>query len=500
MSLHSTLVSGLQDHFILTQLQTLVSGRMDPIVSENAVSPHAHTILGGSAFSQNLGDPTQSACSSNIVGSDKSNYWSPLLFYRYPNNTYQPMLGGARIYYFMKSPNVKPFPPGLRMITGSAVTRNASDPKSLGVMISCNHGLQTQYLPNATAHPNGCSAISLGIFFPSCGLASGDLDSPDHFSHMAWPLSYLGGKPFSDPNGATCPSSHPIKYPTIFYESNYYPTPQQKWRNDENILVLSHGDSVGGAYHADFHNGWDQNVLTQAIAQCGYGKGVGENLGACGPFKPTLSQPNSEACRYQNQIPDEDMGYWTPISKLPGCNGLWGAEQGPSKPACTSPAPNPSYVYPNVYFENLKYVTHIPLALPQIDDTQSLEGWTPALGAKGASRLVRWGSDGSDQSLLHVGTQAEIIAGRSSGTSAPAGSGNDLAAPVESSGTTNSTSVSATPVKEVSHESTTPTETCSTAGATSTKHLPKVCKKKNKPSKRELSNHLTRRRSRHLGH
>ena len=102
------------------------------------------------------------------------------LYYRYANNTYAPMLGGTRIYYYTKNEDVKPFPPGLRMISGLAMSRNASDTKSQGLLISCDHGLQTPYLPNATSHPGGCSAIALGITFPSCGLASGALTSDDY--------------------------------------------------------------------------------------------------------------------------------------------------------------------------------------------------------------------------------------------------------------------------------------------------------------------------------
>lgn len=66
------------------------------------------------------------------------------------------------------------------MITGTAMTRNASDIKAFGIKISCNHEIQTQWLPNGTSHPDGCTGIAMGIFFPSCGLASGDLDSEDH--------------------------------------------------------------------------------------------------------------------------------------------------------------------------------------------------------------------------------------------------------------------------------------------------------------------------------
>lgn len=68
-------------------------------------------------------------------------------------------------------------------------------------------------------------------------------------------------------------SSHPIKYPTIFYEvrtpttqdrfvpallmtlqSNYYPTGGQKWESGAK-LILSNGDEWGPSFHADFHNG-----------------------------------------------------------------------------------------------------------------------------------------------------------------------------------------------------------------------------------------------------
>lgn len=166
------------------------------------------------------------------------------------------MLGQNRIYYYVKGDNVQPFPPGLRMLSGTAMARDTNDTRTLGVMLSCDHGLQTPYLPNSTSNPGGCGSISLGVFFPSCGLASKDLDSADHFSHMTWPTQKIGSimKPW--PNGDVCPPSHPIKYPTIFFEANYYfGNGEQVWRNDPNLLVLSNGDSVGPSYHADFMNG-----------------------------------------------------------------------------------------------------------------------------------------------------------------------------------------------------------------------------------------------------
>jgi hypothetical protein len=91
-----------------------------------------------------------------------------------------PMLGSARVYYFNNAKNIKPFPPGHRMISGMTSSRNVSDEKAFGLLISCNHGAQTSYMPNKTSHPGGCGLVTLGIFFPSCGKADGTLDSDDH--------------------------------------------------------------------------------------------------------------------------------------------------------------------------------------------------------------------------------------------------------------------------------------------------------------------------------
>ena len=102
------------------------------------------------------------------------------LYYRYPDNTLAPMMGGSRIYYFIKGPDVKPFPPGLRMITGVQHGRNASAYEAMGIQISCSGGGRGPFMPNSTSHPGGCGGLSMGIFFPSCGLADGSLDSDDH--------------------------------------------------------------------------------------------------------------------------------------------------------------------------------------------------------------------------------------------------------------------------------------------------------------------------------
>lgn len=91
------------------------------------------------------------ACSSVIVADDKSNYWAPELYYQHANGTFSPILSGTRIYYFTKGDQVKPFPTGLKMISGTAASKNASDTKAFGVKISCDEGEQGYWLPNVAA-------------------------------------------------------------------------------------------------------------------------------------------------------------------------------------------------------------------------------------------------------------------------------------------------------------------------------------------------------------
>ena len=62
----------------------LVEGRMDPIVSPGQPSSHAHTIQGGNAFAETLGDTTlmSSTCTSSLIKNDKSVYWTPKMFFQ----------------------------------------------------------------------------------------------------------------------------------------------------------------------------------------------------------------------------------------------------------------------------------------------------------------------------------------------------------------------------------------------------------------------------------
>ena len=71
---------------------------------------------------------TNSECTSCEINADKSAYWSPTLYYRYPNGSFLevPHNGGV-VYYLGRGPNAKqtvPFPKGLNILTGSMSARS----------------------------------------------------------------------------------------------------------------------------------------------------------------------------------------------------------------------------------------------------------------------------------------------------------------------------------------------------------------------------------------
>ncbi|WVQ74401.1 hypothetical protein IAR50_004002 [Cryptococcus sp. DSM 104548] len=452
---------GAADHWILTHAQTIAIARMDPIVNPSAVSSHVHNIVGASNFNialNSVEDQLNAACSSTIVNADISNYWVPQLYYHHTNGSFSPIMSGTRIYYFTKGTEVKPFPSGLRMIAGAASTRDVNDTTAFGVRISCDDGEQTPYLPNGTSHPGGCSSIATATYFPSCGLSTGDLDSDDHFSHMAWPQSYNGSVLVNDANGQYCSDSHPIKYPTIFAQWNYYFDENQPWRNDANTLVFSNGDTVGSSMHVDFVNGWTPDVLKDAIAQCGEGNGPGEDLTACAPLAASANESATWDCRLEGKIPDEDVGLYAPIDKLPGCNPLWTADVA-TKPICDETAAIPSMVGPNVLFENLVYRWHVPMAATFVSNFSDLDAYIPSLGNAGDSKLVAWGTEGSDISSMTVGTLEEILAGVAGGSSDSS---------TAESSAVSSTAASSAAAQTSSESSTAPSASISSDSASST--------------------------------
>lgn len=68
----------------------LVEGRMDPIINPGKASSHVHSVQGGNNFALSMtdGQALESTCTSSLVKNDKSNYWTPKLYFAADNGTF----------------------------------------------------------------------------------------------------------------------------------------------------------------------------------------------------------------------------------------------------------------------------------------------------------------------------------------------------------------------------------------------------------------------------
>jgi hypothetical protein len=93
--------------------------------------------------------------------------------------------------------------------------------------------------------------------FPTCWNGK-DLDSANHFSHMAWSIGGLG---------TGCPSTHPVAVPrvqfVITYPVNGGGLTLGGTRNGVNVTT-----APGWTFHGDFWNVWDQAELERRVKTC----------------------------------------------------------------------------------------------------------------------------------------------------------------------------------------------------------------------------------------
>ncbi|GEM09398.1 WSC and DUF1996 domain containing protein [Rhodotorula toruloides] len=306
---------------------SVVVERGDTIVSPGSVSGHVHNILGGSNFGLDttFDSLRQSACTS---------------YFQWANGSFTDVnvVGGGLIYYLPRNntadtTNVTAFPDGFRMLTGNPFKRSYDgSPTAEAVGWNCLGSnlpaTRNPWLPNVNC-PDGLRGE---VRFPSCWNGV-DLDSSDHFSHMAYPI---GGET------GPCPAGYPVRLVTLFYEIMY---DVDSWKNlwpqamnTSQPFVLAMGDPTGYGWHGDFYNGWDRQILQTAIDNCTSDSGIIEY---CTVFD--LYDPNHE-CR---KTPDFDEIVLGTLPSLPGCNPVTG--EGPAAIPCSDPTSPPVFSDPVAY-------------------------------------------------------------------------------------------------------------------------------------------------------
>ncbi|KAI0823488.1 WSC-domain-containing protein [Trametes gibbosa] len=321
------------EHFIMGGSKLIVQTRLDPIVNPGKVGTHVHAVVGASRFKDvyDREDQIKSKCTTVSIQSDKSNYWAPQMFHHDPNGGLTPMPTSFNIYYLVrngpKNEKVHAFPPGLRMVAGDTTRRtyNASSFADQAVSYVCldysgAHNNDPDWAERPDFFDHNCpDGMRAQVFFPSCWDGK-NLDSADHKSHMAYPIQNY--------NSGDCPDSHPVHLVSLFYEM--FVSVDQFEYHGKGTWVLANGDTTGDGHHGDFQDGWDTDLLQEALDTC---TNMNGNIDDCPPLKAVVDQAAADACVLETSIVDEDIGLNGPIAKLPGCNPIYGTNE-----ACTNGA------------------------------------------------------------------------------------------------------------------------------------------------------------------
>ena len=272
-----------------------------------------------------------SKCTTAAVTEDKSNYWTPQLYYYNPKDQSYQLIPVAFVntYYLPrggKDGKVRAFPDGLRMVSGSPMRRtfnNDADSKAATFVCleySGAHRNDPEWAERNSFFNHNCpDGMRAQIFFRSCWDGV-NLDMPDHISHMAWPS---GGV-----DGGECPASHPVRLVSLFYEFVYEVQKFPYNGPDVPTWAFSNGDTTGYGMHGDFLNGWPaynggDSLLQKAIDQCSNENAVSGVLENCKPFVPVLNRAAGSNCQYENLLVNEDIGAGHSIPRLPGNNPIW---------------------------------------------------------------------------------------------------------------------------------------------------------------------------------
>ena len=301
-------------------------GRIDPIIAPGNVSGHVHMLSGAINISPTSTQESLMAanCTTCSVQADKSAYWTPQLFYQFPNSSLTMVPNSGMVVYYLGRgkdvANAVPFPQGYKVLSGDPTMRSYDSttmtylngrPVADRVSFNCIH--YDKPIPetpgmNNTDCPQGLRAQ---IQFPSCW------DGVNAFLPGSKHVTYM-----SQIDNGECPPTHPKQLPHLFYEVMYS---VDKLNGQGGQFIFAYGDTTGYGFHGDFMNGWDAATLNAAVKQClvQNESGVTEQ---CTVFQKSFDDKASSNCPMAAPLFAEQVDGILPA--LPGCNPVRG---GPDK-------------------------------------------------------------------------------------------------------------------------------------------------------------------------
>ena len=228
----------------------------DPLVYPGQKgAAHHHIFFGNTSINYNsdlsaLTTVGNSTCGGGTI--NRTGYWTPTLI---DTATNSPVVPEFSIFYYKKNvdiPVVAP-PKGLRMLSGNG--KATTEAEGQGKFICYNSTVWNGWKPNMSNCQAG-DTLFMTMEFPSCwdGI---NLDSPNHKDHMA------------KPSAGQCPTTHPVAIPHITMNLEYKITQTNqnaKWR----LASDNYSSTLPGGYsmHADWVNGWDQDIMAGIVKNC----------------------------------------------------------------------------------------------------------------------------------------------------------------------------------------------------------------------------------------
>ncbi|GAB2632796.1 hypothetical protein GCM10027168_74380 [Streptomyces capparidis] len=221
----------------------------DPIVSPGLPgASHMHSFFGSRVTNAHTGLADLLASSSTCSPAvDKSAYWVPTMYRG--DQPVEPT--GVTFYYLGEgvredvTRRIRPLPLGLRVVAGNARAAGVNDPTSIARW-SCLHHGEVNPSKDFVTCPAG-SMLESYLDFPQCWNGR-DLDSPDHKSHMSYPV-----------NG-DCPATHPVPVPKLRQVLRYPVS------GGTQGLRLASGP--GYTMHGDFFNAWPEAEMARRVTNC----------------------------------------------------------------------------------------------------------------------------------------------------------------------------------------------------------------------------------------
>ena len=230
----------------------------DPIVFPGQPGrSHLHAFFGNTGVNahstaQSIASTGNSTCRGGTA--NRSSYWVPAIIDTLDGTPVKPESSGFYYktgYGGISPKDVRPFPPGMRMIAGDPMNTAPSGP----FRFKCVGAAEALVGSGIQNCPVGAQ-LWQEIFFPQCWDGV-NLDSPDHKSHMAYP------------SGGKCPATHPVPTPAITFNIVYkVPATNAplRWRLSSD----NYSASLPGGYssHGDWFNGWKPEIMDTFVKYC----------------------------------------------------------------------------------------------------------------------------------------------------------------------------------------------------------------------------------------